>query len=83
MAEFRPMTAEERVAALGLAKVRVDDGAESLARSLINQAKARTPTITDKQAAALWNLCWTYRRQLTADVVRDAKAKHATGEVTR
>lgn len=78
-ATFRPMTAEERVAALGLERVRMAPEIRSLATSLTRQAKARATTITDKQAASLWRLCWTYRRQLPADIVRDAQSARDRG----
>ena len=84
-ATFRPMTDIERVAAASLERVRFPPGipSKAIAKSLVAQAKAPHPTITDRQAESLWRICWTYRRQLPTDVVRDAKARHITGEVAR
>lgn len=77
-ANFRPMTDIERVAAAALERVKFPPATSTkrFAQSLVAQAKAPHATITDRQAEHLWRICWTYRRQLPTDVVRDAKARH-------
>lgn len=81
-AVFRPMTdLEVRAAqALGAASFAPATNAKRIARTIAGQVTRRddgtgTPrwagTITDKQAALMWRLVWSYRRSIHDERVLD------------
>lgn len=67
MADWRPMTALERQAAIELSHVTYPVGSppKRLARSLAAQANQVHGLITDAQAKAMWRQAYRFRRQLT------------------
>lgn len=79
MADWRPMTDDERRACLALSTSRVTypvaSSPKRLARSLAAQAAAAEPVITDKQASCIWPLVYRFRRQIPTDIVQMAMAR--------
>lgn len=65
----RPMEPIEINAAVLLGSARFSPGSfhKRFARQLAAQARTDNPTITQKQAALLWELCWRYRKQITGE----------------
>lgn len=80
-AKWRPMTDQERAAALAIkpGKVRypVASPPKALARRLAAQAAAASPVITNRQAAAMWRLVHRFRRQLPATIQPQGGDEHA------
>lgn len=79
-AAWRPMTEDERRAIQALRGVTfpVASPPKRLARHLLGQAAADEPKITDKQAAYLWRVVHTFRRQIHRDVVALAPKREAS-----
>lgn len=76
-AQWRPMTPKEIAAAIAMSPARVTYPVgtyyKKIARSVASQAASDAPRITDKQADAMWRVIVRFRRQIPAEIVREAE----------
>lgn len=82
-ATWRAMSDMERRAILaaqpGFVSYCPGSATKRLMRNLAAQAASDAPQITDKQAAAVWQIVWRYRRQVKdPDVLNVAREKMAS-----
>jgi hypothetical protein len=69
MADYRPMSDLERARARALGACRFPTACFSKRFARTIAAQATSGEITEKQAAMLERLCWTYRRQIPRELV--------------
>lgn len=76
---WREMSALELRAAIALSRCSIVPG--TFPKRFSKTLKIDTKAITDGQALVLWDLCWTFRRQISdPEVSANAKAVHEGGK---